>query len=696
MSNTVLIVEDESIVAQDLQLILEDLGYNVPAIADSGELAIEKAAEIQPNLILMDIRLIGEMDGIAAAQIISEQFDIPVVYMTAHSDEATLARAKLTVPFGYVIKPFEEREIRTTIEIALYKHEMEKKLKENAHWLATILKSIGDGVIATDRMGRITFLNPVAEMLTGWSFDEAVGKDSTKIFKIIHEISRQTVNNPIMEVLKTNKIATLPEQTLLVAKDGREIPIEDSVAPITHHKGTALLKDNKGNIAGTVLVFRDVTQQRLAAKKLYRQAFYDILTNLPNRAWFKERLTDAVERVKRNPDYLFAVMFLDLDRFKIINDSMGHSAGDRLLVEVASRLSQSVRSIDTVTRMGGDEFAILLENLQNPGEAYKIARRIQQQLSEPIAIDEQEVFTNASIGIVLSSMGSERVEELIRDADIAMYRAKAKGKGRYEVFDLAMREQVVAASLLENDLRRAIDRNELSVYYQPIVCLASQKTLGFEALIRWHHPQQGFIPPDNFIPIAEETGLIIAIDEWVLQNACHQLMAWQKQHPNLLPLTVSVNLSSKQFAQPNIVEKIERVLIETDLDAQSLILEITESALIENPQSAAETLAQLKALGVGLSLDDFGTGYSSLSYLHRFPVNTIKIDRSFINRIDTEQDGLEIVRTIVMLGKTLEMNVVAEGLETTEQLALLQQLQCRCGQGYFFSKPLPASQIVVR
>lgn len=689
---TLLIVENESIVAQDLQFILEDLGYSVPAIADSSESAIEKTAQIKPDLILMDIRIIGEIDGIDTAKTISEQFEIPVIYMTAHSDEATLARAKETAPFGYIIKPFEERELQTTIEIALYKHKMEKRLKENAQWLKTVLRSIGDGVIATDKLGHISFLNPVAEKMTGWSLSEAVGKDSAKVFQLIDEDSRKPIDHLIAQVLKTGKGASLPENTLLIAKDGKEIPVEDSISPIELYKGATPIEDSNGSVIGAVVVFRDVTEQRLAAKNLHRKAFYDDLTNLPNRVWFKERVTDEIARLQRNSNYLFAVLVLDLDRFKNLNDSLGHAIGDLLLFHVAQKLLNSVRTIDTVARLGGDEFAILLENLQNYSEVDKIVQRIGQDLKELFNLEGQEVYTDASIGIVLSSISYYCVEDMLRDADIAMYRAKAKGRGRYEIFNTAMRDRFIASSQIEKDLRTAIERGELTLYYQPIVSLSNQQTEGFEALVRWHHPQRGIVSPAEFVPIAEETGLIVRLDSWVLQEACRQMKTWQEQYPDLSHFNVSVNLSSLQFRLPNLIDKISKILDETGLESNHLKLEITESAFIDNPELAAIILEQLRELGVGLSLDDFGTGYSSLSNLYRFPVNTLKIDRSFINRIDRQQDGLEIVRIIVMLGQTLRIDVVAEGIETEAQLALLQQVQCQCGQGYFFSKPLPADR----
>jgi diguanylate cyclase (GGDEF)-like protein/PAS domain S-box-containing protein len=692
MIANLLVIEDERIVARDLKLALESLGYCVPAIADSGEMAIKKADELRPDLILMDIRLAGEIDGITAAQTILDRFDIPVIYLTAHSDEATLARAKFTHPLGYIIKPFEERELRAIIEMALYKHKMELQLKENARWLSTVLNSIGDGVITTDTAGRITLLNPVAEKLTGWCCGEAIGRDSAEVFNIVNELTRKTVPSPIAEAIATGQTVLLPKQTLLIRKDGIEIPIEDSVAPISQNKGTTAIQNGSGNITGAVVIFRDMTQQRMDASKLHRRAFYDDLTSLPNRAWFRERVTDAIARVKRQPEYLFAILLLDLDRFKVVNDSLGHLMGDHLLNSVASRLVKASRSIDTVARFGGDEFAILLENLNSEQEVFKIAQRIHQDLSVPFNLGGQEIFTNASVGIVLSSIGYEQLEELIRDADIAMYRAKASGRGCYQIFDTTMRDQVVANSYLENELRRAIERQGLSVYYQPIICLLTQKIKGFEALVRWQHPKRGMIPASDFIPLAEESGLCPLIDRWVLKEACYQLKKWQEQYPEIPALTISVNLSVKQFLQPNLVDYVANVLAETGLKPSYLILEITESTLIEKPEIAIETLEKLKSLGIGLSLDDFGTGYSSLSYIQRFPVDSLKIDRSFISKIDTDNDSLEIVRVIALLGLTLGIDVVAEGIEKPAQLELLRQLQCEHGQGYLFAKPLSAKE----
>ncbi len=416
-------------------------------------------------------------------------------------------------------------------------------------------------------------------------------------------------------------------------------------------------------------------------------AFHDTLTGLPNRSLLVDHLKSAIERVQNNPDHIFALVFLDLDRFKYINDSLGHIAGDQLLIAVARRLEGCLRPTDTVARLGGDEFAILLDNLDDYREAVMIAERAQQELTHPLNLGGHEVYTTASIGITLSTIGYEHPEDILRDADTAMYHAKEKGKARYELFDAAMHANAVARLQLENDLRRAVEREELLVYYQPIVSLEDERISGFEALVRWPHPERGFIPPVEFIYVAEETGLILELGRLVLREACRQLRAWQADFPDR-QLTMSVNLSSRQFSQSNLIEQIEQILKETGLQPRSLKLEITESVVMENAGVASSMLTRLRELGVQLSIDDFGTGYSSLSYLHRFPVNTLKIDRSFISRLGAGDENTEIVRTILTLANNLGMDVVAEGVETQKQLMLLKEMHCAYGQGYYFAKPV--------
>ncbi|MBD2308180.1 EAL domain-containing protein [Chroococcidiopsis sp. FACHB-1243] len=430
----------------------------------------------------------------------------------------------------------------------------------------------------------------------------------------------------------------------------------------------------------------DITERKQAEVQLRYQAYHDEQTGLPNRILLMERLRRAIDKQKHQEDYLFAVLFLDLDRFKVINDSLGHGFGDRMLKAIASRLQTCVRPGDTIARLGGDEFTLLLEAIGNEQEALQIAERIQQRIALPFYLGEHEVFASASIGIALSRLDYEDPEDLLRDADTAMHRAKTLGT-RMEIFDSSMHNLAMARLQIEIDLRKALERQELRVFYQPIVSLKTGKTTGFEALVRWQHPTSGMIPPIKFIPVAEETGLICAIGWWVLQQACHQTRHWQERFPTEPPLTISVNVSGKQFTQSNLIEKVDRILQETGLAPTSLKLEITESVLVENAEAAAAVICQLRAMGIQFSIDDFGTGYSSLSYLHRLPIDTLKIDRSFVNNVDCEPEKIEIIRTIVALAWNLGMNVVAEGVETKTQMYQLQALKSEYGQGYFFSKP---------
>jgi len=437
-----------------------------------------------------------------------------------------------------------------------------------------------------------------------------------------------------------------------------------------------------------------ISAQLQESKDHFRHAaFHDTLTSLPNRALLTENLKFVIERAKQHEDYQFAVLFLDLDRFKNVNDSLGHSIGDQLLIAMARRLESCIRGVDMVARLGGDEFAILLDSIPSSAEATNMARRIQEKLAAPFNLSGHEVFTTTSIGIALSSTGYDHSENMLRDADTAMYRAKAQGKACYEVFDKGMHARAVYLLQMENDLRRALDREELCVYYQPIVSLENGHLAGFEALIRWQHPEHGFISPVDFISLAEDTGLIAPIGLWILRRACQQLCQWQWQSPSNRSLFMSVNLSSKQVAQANLVNQIRDILQETHVDARHLKLEITESAVMENAETAVQLLKRLKSLGVQLSIDDFGTGYSSLGYLHRFPVDTLKIDRSFVGRIGEAAEDIEIVRTIVSLADNMGMEVVAEGVETLAQLAQLRNLKCQYGQGYLFSRPIEASSI---
>lgn len=432
----------------------------------------------------------------------------------------------------------------------------------------------------------------------------------------------------------------------------------------------------------------DITERKLVESQLLHDALHDDLTGLPNRALFMERLAKTIKKARRDAQHRYAVLFLDLDQFKMVNDSLGHVVGDQLLVAVARRLEVFVRPGDTVARLGGDEFIVLLEDLAEMNDAMMIADRIQQELSLPFALNGNEVFTTASIGIAVSAADYERPGDVIRDADTAMYRAKAQGRARHEIFHRKMHHQAVKLLRLETDLRRAVDRNEFEVYYQPIITLSNDRIAGFEALIRWQHPERGFVSPEEFIPVAEETGLIIPIGRWVMREACRQISQWRTEFPGMPRLSVTVNLSATQLSQPDLIDQVARIITETRVDARSLRLEITESVVMEDVESIIDVLLKLKNLNVQILMDDFGTGYSSLSYLHRFPIDMLKIDRSFVSRMDGSGENSEIVSTIVMLARNLDLGVVAEGVETQAQKARLKSIHCDYGQGYLFSRPV--------
>jgi diguanylate cyclase (GGDEF)-like protein/PAS domain S-box-containing protein len=451
-----------------------------------------------------------------------------------------------------------------------------------------------------------------------------------------------------------------------------------------------LIRGSQTQTVNLIFQTQDIGDRKRAEERLVHDAFHDVLTGLPNRALFMDHLKLSVERAKRRDKRLFAVLFLDLDRFKIINDSLGHMVGDQLLIGIARRLETCLRLGDTVARLGGDEFTVLLEDLSGTEEALEVAERLQEKLSRPFNLNGHEVFTTVSIGIALSNTGYDRADDVLRDADTAMYRAKSLGKARHEVFDVAMHARAINLLQLETDLRRAVERREFHLHYQPIVSMKGGTIIGFEALARWQHPERGLIMPDEFIPVAEETGLIAPIGQMLLHEACRQLRVWQDRFPQYPPLQVSVNLSGKQFMKSDLIGQIREALAKNNIEPRSLKLEITESIMMANIETAPMMLAQLRALGVQLSIDDFGTGYSSLSYLHRFPIDTLKIDRSFVSRMNGNNENAEIVRTIIMLARNLEMDVVAEGVETEEQLTQLKSLKCEFGQGYFFSRPVDA------
>jgi diguanylate cyclase (GGDEF)-like protein/PAS domain S-box-containing protein len=537
--------------------------------------------------------------------------------------------------------------------------------------------TIGMGVVALN--GRWLQVN--------WSLCEIVGYGerellASEVRRVTHRGDLTTLEEQ-MQRFSAGTISSYQAELRFCHKSGKEV---------WAHLGMSLVRDGEARPLHLIFQIQDITDRKRAESQLLHDAFHDALTGLPNRALFMDHVKMAIQRSRRSGDRLFAALFLDLDRFKVINDSLGHMVGDQLLVGIAHRLEACLRPGDTVARLGGDEFTILLEDLSTMDDALDVARRVQEAVTQPFNIGGHEVFTTASIGIALSNTGYERAEDLLRDADTAMYRAKMEGKKRHVVFDKAMHDRAMEILQLETDLRRALTRKEFFLNYQPIVNLETGRVASFEALVRWRHPERGLVMPGDFVPVAEETGLIVPLGLWVLNEACRQMREWQRQGVTDSSVTISVNLSGRQFSQADLIDQIASALRESGLKAGNLKLEITESMVMENFDTAIDMLTQLRILGVGLSIDDFGTGYSSLSYLHRFPIDTLKIDRSFVTQMTDNSENAEIVRTIVTLARSLDMAVVAEGVETADQLRQLGELGCDYGQGYLFSRPVGAGQ----
>src|SRR5215213_1325564 len=559
---------------------------------------------------------------------------------------------------------------------------VEKVIKVSEERFRSLVQYSSDIITILEADGTIRYVSPAVERITGYKPEEQVG---TNAFASVHPDDREQALNTFAEVLKRPGLHP-PQEFRVPHKDGSWRYLE--------HVVNNLVDDPA--VRGVVVNSWDVTERKALVEQLSYQAFHDLLTGLPNRALFMDRLQHALIRANRRGSKV-AVLFIDLDNFKVINDSLGHKVGDQLLVAVAERLKTCLRPEDTAGRLGGDEFTILVENISSVGEVVQIAERIAETLQPPFALEDQEVFATASTGIALNSPAQEQAADLLRHADLAMYRAKRRGKARYEVFEPSMDAKALERLMLETGLRRALVRQQFRVHYQPIVALDNDKIAGVEALVRWEHPQRGLLLPEEFISIAEETGLIVRIGQWVLREAGKQAHIWQERYPGTPPLTISVNLSTREFFHPKLVAE---VLDESEIDPASLQLEITEGAMRSNGTSSTDrTLRNLKRMGVQLAIDDFGLGYSSLSYLKRFPVDFLKIDRSFIAGLRGEPNGVskdtEITKAMIELTHALGLRVIAEGVETSEQLAQLRNMKCDFAQGNYFSEPLPSEALAV-
>ncbi|MDY7005057.1 MAG: EAL domain-containing protein [Cyanobacteriota bacterium] len=559
----------------------------------------------------------------------------------------------------------------------------EKQLWESEQRFRALIENSTDIIQILDNNSIYQYLSPSQERILGYTPQELIGKSA---LELIHPNDRWWMKQVIEGVKQHPKTRRGLDEYRVRHKNGSWCVFDAVVMN--------LLDDE--SVRGIVINCHDVTERKSAEEKLLHQSLYDSLTDLPNRALLMDRLQQALARMHRNPNYLFAALTINLDRFKIINESHGHSMGDQLLIEIAKRIQTCLRPIDTVARIGSDEFVILLETIHDRGDAMGLATLIQTAIAQPIELDTHRLFLTASIGIVISSNDYQWAGDILRDANIAMAQAKAQNQGSYLLFTSSMHNHVTEKMQLEHDLHHAIEMledfaspvaNSFLLKYQPIISLCTGKLLGFEALVRWRHPKRGIISPVKFIPLAEETGLIIPFGQWVLWEACRQLQQWQKIYSQT-DLTVAVNISGKQFSQPNLILHIQRILQKTGINPRRLKIEMTESVVMDNAESAITVLYQLQELGIQLSVDDFGTGYSSLSYLHRFPINTLKVDKSFVTNMGVNGENCEIVRAVVTLAHSLGLDVVAEGIETEQQLTQLKNLGCEYGQGYLFSKPV--------
>jgi diguanylate cyclase (GGDEF)-like protein/PAS domain S-box-containing protein len=643
--------------------------------------AEKQLAEHEFDIVLLDLGLPDAQELGAVRRSRAAAPHVPLVVLTGLDDESLAAQVLQEGAQDHLIKgQIETRGLLRTLRYAVERKISEEALFVEKERAQVTLNSIGDAVISTDISGSITFLNLVAEKMTGWPLREAGGRPMAEVFRIVDATSRLTIPDPTEMAVGQDRTVNLPPNCSLIRRDGFEISIEDSVAPIHDHEGHA---------TGAVIVFRDVSMARAMALQMTHSAEHDFLTGLPNRMLLNDRVSQAISSASRHAKKV-AVLFLDLDGFKHINDSLGHPIGDKLLQSIAKHLVDCVRGSDTVSRQGGDEFVVLLSEVEHSEDATITAKKMLRAVANPHSINQHELHVTTSIGVSVYPDDGVDAETLIKNADTAMYQAKENGHQCYQFFTPAMNVRAVERQSIEESLRRALERQEFKVHYQPKVDLRTRQITGAEALIRWTHPVRGAVSPAEFIPVAEDSGLILPIGNWVLREACQQARAWVDAG---LPLaTMAVNISAVEFRDEHFLEGVFAILQDTGLDPRSLELKLTESVLMKRAETSQAILKTLRARGVQAAVDDFGTGYSSLSYLRKFPIDTLKIDQSFVRQITTAPDETTIVTAVISMGRSLKLRVVAEGVETQEELAFLQDHKCDEAQGYYFSRPMPAEK----
>lgn len=674
----VLLVEDNPGDARLLREMFNEQEEHAPELAhvECMSAAEEHLAEHAVDIILLDLGLPDSqgLDAVRRAHAIAPR--VPLVVLTGLDDETLAIQTLQEGAQDYLVKgQIETRGLPRTLRYAVERKLLEEALFVEKERAEVTLSSIGDAVVCTDVAGNITFLNLVAETMTGWSAGEAIGRPIVEVFKFKH--ARPA---PLVNAADNGHAAQRAPASVLVQRGGVEISVEDSVAPI---------HDREGEIAGAVSVFRDVSTERAMAQQIAHSAEHDFLTGLPNRLLLSDRVGQAIALAARHGNKV-AVLFLDLDGFKHINDSLGHPIGDKLLQSTAKRLVASVDGSGTVSREGGDEFVVLLPDVEKWEDAAVTARRLLQALAEPHPIDGHDLHITASVGISVYPDDGLDAETLVKNADTAMYQAKDGGHQTYQFFKPAMYARAVERQSIEESLRRALERHELALHYQPKVNLKTGKITGAEALLRWTHPVRGAVSPAEFIPVAEDCGLILPIGRWVLREACGQAKTWIDEG---LPLgAIAVNVSAVEFRGEDFLGDVFASLTETGLDPRALELELTESVLMKRAGAAESILMALRAQGIQISIDDFGTGYSSLSYLKKFPVDVLKIDQSFIRQIAGNPPETAIVSAVIAMARNLHLRVIAEGVETADELTFLREQDCDEVQGFYFSRPVPADQ----